>query len=279
MSEPRLATTVLLLRPEKPEGFSVFMLRRHRKSGFLPHAWVFPGGVVDPRDRLVDHPAIRGGKRVVAHLGLGLEEGVAMLLAGVRETFEESGIWLGEGDLPEEARQPLARGEVSLEELLEAHDASIDLDRLYPWSWWITPKAEPKRYDTRILVAVSNGTGHHDDVETVDSGWFRPSELLAKAEATTFAMAPPTWWTLHEVSAYDNVKAVEEAAWGRPQRPIEPILRLDESGLEILLPGHPEHSEPAFPGLPTRVTFREGRWWADGEAASGPGTVSTLTGV
>ncbi|MBW2255092.1 MAG: NUDIX hydrolase, partial [Deltaproteobacteria bacterium] len=120
MPEPRLSTTVLLLRPEPGGGFSVFMLRRHRRSGFLPHAWVFPGGVVDPGDRLVGHPAIRGGERVIAHLGLEQEEGLAVLIAGVRETFEESGIWLGEGHLPEEVRQPLARGDLSLGKLLDA---------------------------------------------------------------------------------------------------------------------------------------------------------------
>ena len=32
--------------------------------------------------------------------------------------------------------------------------------------------------------------------------------------------------------------------------------------LELLLPGHPEHPEPAREGLPTRIGFDQGRWWA-----------------
>lgn len=257
----RLATTILLLR-EAPAGFEVFMVRRNRRVGFLPDAWVFPGGRVDEADALDGHPAVRGGAAVLDLLDLPREQGVRLLVAGVRETFEEAGIWLGEGRLPEAARGPLARGELRLDALLEAHGATVDLDRLRPWSWWITPEAEPRRYDTRFLVARAEGdVGRHDDGETVESGWFDPREVLRDASIDRFPLAPPTWWTLRELAGCRSVPHAL-ARRDRPCPPIQPILRFDERGPELLLPGHPAHPAPAVEGLATRLTFEDRRWVA-----------------
>lgn len=254
---PHLSATVVLLR-RQARGFSLFLVRRHGKSGFMPNAWVFPGGRVDPGDHLVGHPALRGGPEA---LDMDPEEGTAVLVAAVRETFEEAGIWLGDGTLPEALRGPLARNELALPDVLATHDATLHLDRLHPWSWWITPEAEPRRYDTRFLLAVVEGAqGRHDEHETVDSGWFTPAEILLEGR---FPMAPPTWWTVKELGERRTVEEVLEAASERPQRPIQPILRTGAGGLELLLPGHPDHPAPPYPGLPPHVRFAQGRWWAD----------------
>lgn len=257
----RLATTILLLR-EAPTGIEVFMVRRNRRVGFLPDAWVFPGGRVDGADHLDGHPALRGGEASLALLGLPRAQGLPLLVAGVRETFEEAGIWLGDGRLPDGARGPLARGETRLAELLDAYGATVDLDRLRPWSWWITPEAEPRRYDTRFFVARADGeVGRHDDGETVESGWFDPREVLRDATIDRFPLAPPTWWTLRELAGCATV-AHALAQRDRPCPPIQPVLRFDEHGPELLLPGHPEHPHPAVEGLATRLTFEERRWVA-----------------
>ena len=65
----RLATTVLLLRGGRTD-LEVFMVQRHRKMGFLPNAWVFPGGRVDPADHMEGHPALVGGEHVLSQLEL-----------------------------------------------------------------------------------------------------------------------------------------------------------------------------------------------------------------
>jgi 8-oxo-dGTP pyrophosphatase MutT (NUDIX family) len=62
------------------------MLKRSRKLSFFPNAWVFPGGRLDAGD--YDFPSEGGVK--------GLEE-KAFAVAAVRECFEESGVWLGNG--------------------------------------------------------------------------------------------------------------------------------------------------------------------------------------
>jgi len=273
MSQPRPATTILLLRPaDTPSGMEVFMLQRHRRSGFLPNAWVFPGGRVDASDRLRGHARVRGGEHSVARMGLSPDEATGYLIAGVRETFEESGIWLGTGELPWDQRAPLNAGEVQLGDLLDAHDSVIDLDRVQLWSWWITPRAEPKRYDTRFLLARADAEGRHDDTETVDSRWVCPRWAVDHASLDVFPTAPPTWWSLMELLDYADVDAVFAAADTRPHRPIEPVMNFAEDGLQLLLPGHPDHPEPAFPGLPHEVRFEEQRWVAvrDGQRLVAP---------
>jgi len=52
-AEPRDAATVLLLR-DADDGFEVYLVRRHQKSGFMGGAHVFPGGTVDAVDVFID---------------------------------------------------------------------------------------------------------------------------------------------------------------------------------------------------------------------------------
>ncbi len=39
---PKKAATVILLREIKPEGFEVFLLKRHEKSSFMGGNFVYP---------------------------------------------------------------------------------------------------------------------------------------------------------------------------------------------------------------------------------------------
>jgi 8-oxo-dGTP pyrophosphatase MutT (NUDIX family) len=268
MPQARPATTILLLR-EADAGLEIFMVQRHRKSGFLPNAWVFPGGRVDAGDALDGHPRISGGSDVLQQMGMeNRGEAIAFLVAGIRETFEESGIWLGSGQLPDSLRDPLNRGEVGFDAVLETHDVRLDLDRVRAWSYWVTPKAEPRRYDTHFLIAlVQDAIGRHDERETVDSRWVSPSTVMkADYSVADFPMAPPTWWTLRELAAFESAQQAWDAAQERPHRPIQPIMEFTESGLNLILPGHPSHDQPRFEDLPTRVAFCGGQWVAfDGD--------------
>jgi 8-oxo-dGTP pyrophosphatase MutT (NUDIX family) len=254
-AEPRPAATVVLLRA-RGRRFQVFLVRRNRRVGFMPSAWVFPGGRVDEADHVASHPRIVGGD------GLSAEDR-AYRVAAVRETLEESGLWLGPGAAPPAARKTLNAGEGRLVDILEPHDLQADLDRLRAWSWWITPVAERRRYDTRFFVAVvgdDDAPARHDEGETVDSAWLDIDRAVSGAEAGELPMAPPTWWTLRELEACGDLDAVRASR--RPHAPICPILELEAGSVRLVLPGHPEHPDPAIPGLPAELGFTQGRWWA-----------------
>lgn len=261
MADARLATTVMLLR-DGPTGLEVFMVQRHRRSGFLPRAWVFPGGRVDDADHLAKSPRVQGGGGLAAAFGVSHELGVAHAVAGVRETFEEAGVWLGSSSLPQDLREPLNDGSHAFDAALDAHNATIDLDVLTPWSWWVTPEVEPRRYDTRFVAVQVEGEDHarHDDKEVVDSRWVSPRAVLSAGDQEGFPVAPPQWWTLRELTPFATVS--EALASPRPaSRPIQPIMNFDNSGVWLLLPGHAEHSDPAIDGVADRITY-EGTWVA-----------------
>src|SRR5690606_1205542 len=94
---PRDSSTVILLRDEDA-GFSVFMVRRHGKSGFMAGAYVFPGGTLDEADRAPSLLAHVGGRSAEeAARALAEDDGVralALHVAALRETFEEAGVLL-----------------------------------------------------------------------------------------------------------------------------------------------------------------------------------------
>jgi 8-oxo-dGTP pyrophosphatase MutT (NUDIX family) len=240
------------------------MVQRHRNSGFLPNAWVFPGGRVDEGDRLGEHPSITGGEGIASRWGVTRAEAVPHLVAGVRETFEECGIWLGSNPPPAVERARLAARETSFGDVLDRYGATVDLDRLLPWSHWVTPEAEKKRFDTHFLLVVVDGeaVGTHDERETVASGWFDPAKVVAEGTLGTFPLAPPTWWTLRELASHAGIREIVAAAGERVLRPIQPVMEFRPEGMILLLPGHPEHPQPAMPGLPTHVVYDGDRWVA-----------------
>ena len=68
--QPIPAASVILLRDNPLE---VLMILRHEKSSFVPSAWVFPGGAIDPED---GEPGTLDAARAAA----------------IREVFEETAI-------------------------------------------------------------------------------------------------------------------------------------------------------------------------------------------
>ena len=249
---PRDAATVILLRAT-PGGTEVYLLRRLSSMAFAPGAFVFPGGTVDERDSEGGHGwAGPPPDQLAPALGGSAAAAAALVRAAVRETFEECGVLLaspaddpvgpavdtavGTGAGWEADRQALAAGSVSLAQLLIRRDLVLRGDLLRPWSRWITPEAEERRYDTRFFVATmpagqraAGGTGESDR-----AAWLRPAAALAAAEAGELAMLPPTRVTLGELAAHPDVPAVMAA--NRPISPRRPVVVLDGDQAWLSLP-------------------------------------------
>lgn len=246
-TDPIDAATVLLLR-DGDDGLEVFLLERHLESDFAGGAYAFPGGKVDAAD--LDMPAERWSgidpAGVMDAVGARTpEHAVGLLVAAVRETFEEAGPLLARhadgrpvtaDELASEpyldARRRLAaRGEPwDWRPWLEAHDLVLDLGALHPVARWCTPHGMHKRFDTRfIAVAVppeqADALGH-DDVETTDSVWRRPADAVAAAEAGEVVIIFPTRRTLQVLATHDDV-ASALAAPGDPRRILPGIVLVD----------------------------------------------------
>lgn len=287
MRTPVDSATVILVRESSQGPFKVFLMRRHRNQDFMGGAYVFPGGRLDEGDcdpGLLSHAGGFTGRDAVRGLQAGdLPEARALGLyfAALRETFEESGVLLaydqagrlvdlGRGEAAGRYagyRLQLHQQSLSLKELAEREGLTFALDLLTPYSHWITPEIESKRFTTRFFLARQppEQIPFHDTIEMTKSLWITPSEALGRQREGSILLMPPTLKTLEELSAFESLEELFRAARSRRIRTIlpEPFVTKDEFG--IRLPHDPEYKIEAYRQTPrpeetSRIVMREGLW-------------------
>jgi 8-oxo-dGTP pyrophosphatase MutT (NUDIX family) len=250
---PRNAATVMLLRPCPPDGVEVLMLRRTAAMKFAPGAYVFPGGSVDEADFSAEigwhgpSPADFG-----ARLGCPAELAGALVCAAVRETFEESGVLLAgtpDGSTArladpswEADRMALTAGTLTLPGLLAKRGLAVRADLLVPWTRWITPEAEPRRFDTWFFAAAlpagQEATGHLAEADK--TAWLRPADAISAARAGTIALLPPTAATLNEFTKCGDLASI--LGRRRSVAPVQPRVVVEDGEAWLLIP-----DEVAYP--------------------------------
>jgi 8-oxo-dGTP pyrophosphatase MutT (NUDIX family) len=222
-------------------GPEVYLLRRQRTMAFAAGMTVFPGGRVDATDSTVADswsgpaPAWFGER-----FGCSADTAAAYVAAAVRETFEESGVLLAgpsadavvedtTGADWEADRVALESRELGFSEFLHRRGLVLRADLLGPWTHWITPGFEPKRYDTAFFVAALPAGQITRDVtsESDQVTWMRPADAVGAVDAGDVLMLPPTYVSCHELSQYADVAAILDAAGDREIRAIMPTVRLD----------------------------------------------------
>lgn len=258
----RDAATVMILR-EADKDFEVFMVRRHSGNEFLADRYVYPGGKLDDEDCTPDaaeHVESMTPEDARRRLDEEIDgyQALGLFLAGVRETFEESGLLLarrvGEeqfidltsdsrvADTFSEYREMLQEGHMSLSEMAERQDLLLPMQWLGYLAHWITPFIESKRYDTRFFVclAPANQTPLHDERETTDGLWLTPAEALERSNGDDFLLAPPTLRTLQQISRFDTAAAVLEFARSHIPPTILPHMEMIGDEVMLYLPGDPD---------------------------------------
>lgn len=151
-----VAGTAVLLRPATT-GFEVLLIRRPDRGSFAD-AWVFPGGKVEPGDRLEGEDDLEAARR-----------------AAIRETFEEVG---------------------------------LTVDGLVVLSEWQPPIEAPTRIRTWFfLTEAPDAEPVPSADEVAEIAWVAPSEALARHGAGEWMLYPPTWITLHQLSAFADAAA------------------------------------------------------------------------
>jgi 8-oxo-dGTP pyrophosphatase MutT (NUDIX family) len=172
------ATLILIDRADVVP--QVLLGRRHHGHKFLPGKFVFPGGRVEPADRKLaatarldpkmEEQLMRHVKRPSQILARSLA------LAAVRETFEETGLLLGEKstNVPDVSDGPWAA-------FLRA-GFQPDLTAIHFIARAITPPGRPRRFDTRFFAADVNAIAHRisdvvgPDSELVELVWLPITE-------------------------------------------------------------------------------------------------------
>jgi len=218
--------------------------------------YVFPGGRVDADDGDLEfwktHVDLSPEEMRWRLAGsIPLEDACAHAVAAIRETFEECGVLLarhrkGEGaqcQVADLLREPhRSHRKERFREWMAAGDWVLALSLMRPWSHWITPKVQPRRYDTRFYLA-SMPEGQEcdpDQLETTHGLWVGPGEALEANGRGDLPLSPPTLVTLHEI-VFGNPSANELEKkngdlWGQARTP---RLVLSSMGPILLLPWAP----------------------------------------
>lgn len=194
-AEPRPAASVIVLR-DSGGGIEILFVRRAKELKFMGGAWVFPGG------------------------GLAAEDGdpeddISYRRCGVRETYEEARVELG------------------------------DPVELVPFSRWITPELVPMRFDTRFYLAAGpSGAEPAPDRREVDRAeWWSPAkaiDLFVKNEAELHF---PTIKQVEQLTDFATTGEALDAHRGVPVEPILPRVASTDEGFEVLLPGDPGYAD------------------------------------
>ncbi|ODM18867.1 hypothetical protein SI65_05484 [Aspergillus cristatus] len=223
-SPPRPSSSVLLLSPQN----EILLLHRVKTSTSFASAHVFPGGNLSPQDGPC--PPTEDLKR---H-----DDAPWYRRAALRELFEESGILLAKDEKSgemitvseeerERGRMAIHGGAVEFGQWLEQYygGAVPDIDKLIPFTRWITPTNVPKRFTTqmylyflplpvapesekRLLEELPEGGKPEQihlptsdgGIEVTEARFLPACEWLRLARAGEIILFPPQFLLLHLVS-------------------------------------------------------------------------------
>ncbi|MGH8640554.1 MAG: NUDIX hydrolase [Burkholderiales bacterium] len=251
--KPFPAATVTLVR-DAPLGLEVLMLQRSMELKFMPGAYVFPGGALDPGDDVAGLRELCVGlDDAAASRTLGVERGgLAYWIAAIREAFEEAGILLAydasgryvalngaAADRFRSHREALEKNHDAFAALARAEGLRLATDRLLYFGHWITPVTVPRRYDTRFFLAVApeGQEAQHDNHETTAHMWMRPQEALDLCAKEMLNMRFPTIKTLERFAACSTTAQLVAEISSAPEVQAR-LPRVTADGRTVL-PGEP----------------------------------------
>lgn len=233
-------------------------------------AIVFPGGKLDASDAapIWDDLATHPHPRTPALAGEVTPTPRSLAVAACREMLEEGALLPVHGGTLTDAdvtlmSADLRAGRKGLADALAERGLKLAIDALIPWARWVTPEAEPRRFDARFfLLALPEGqVGRHDEHETTMSFWATPREVLDRFFRGLIFLAPPTTRTLELLASAGDVEGAIAMAARQSLRSICPrFMAGAEGGVPYLaLPGDPSHEvqERRVEGS-TRFELRDG---------------------
>ncbi len=284
--EAKDASTVMLVR-DGAAGLEVFLQRRAGAMEFAAGMTAFPGGRVDPVDAEVEidwagpAPAWWGQR-----YGVSEARAKALVCAAVRETFEECGVLLA-GPTADTVvadtagyrrqRERIEGRDLTLAEFLAEEKLVLRADLLRPWSRWITPTVERRRYDTNFFVAVlpegQLADGATSETDLVQ--WSTPAAALATWKTGEHVLLPPTWSQLTSLSGYSTtaeILAAEPAI-----EPIQPEFGAVDGKKLLIFPDNMRY----FADLPdpSRLVGSKGMRDTDPSLLGGSGAASADPGA
>lgn len=168
--------------------------------------------------------------------------------------------WAGvpDGDELAAARRTARR------ESLEECGLLVEPDEMHPFSHWTPPPITPKRFLTWFFVAPARaGTVVIDHGEIHEHAWMSPAEALRRQQAREIELAPPTYVTLHELSAFGALAEAMEAVRARAPERFQTQISVIDVGPVAMWHGDAgyEATDPSREGPRHRLTMTRGGPW------------------
>jgi 8-oxo-dGTP pyrophosphatase MutT (NUDIX family) len=160
---PRDAASLILLRGSG-ESLEALVGRRSLSARFMPGVYVFPGGAIDPPDRMA-WSVESGAETLPPRLARAAR-------AAIRETWEEVGVLFGKPADPAPANGP---GNAPVERAFFERGLVASLDRLIYVGRAITPSHSFRRFNTRFFLGDGESIFGEPraSAELEDAGWHR----------------------------------------------------------------------------------------------------------
>ena len=196
--EVKNAATIILVRGSN-ENSKVLMGQRGKGASFMPNKFVFPGGSVDKEDsEIISDDAIN--REMFQNLKMKSESGIesAIVAAGIRELWEETGLILGSF-----SKKILTTQHKSWEKFFRAgyQPNSKNMDLIFRA---ITPPSRTRRFDARFfLVNAENIHGDLDDFSNA-SGELSHLQWIGLTGAESLDLPIITQIVLKEVQSIMN---------------------------------------------------------------------------
>lgn len=238
MTEAIPAATLVLFR-DGANGPEHLFVERAATMVFAGGAVVFPGGRIDPGD-------YEAAKRfpVLA------PDDAAARIAAIRETIEEAGIAVGlVGTADVEVLRAALHDGAGMNDLLDRHGLSLDLDALVPFARWLPNFREARTFDTRFYLArvdSDHDEARVDKTENVHLFWATAARVLALADDREVKIIFPTRRNLERLAQVGDFDAAKTHAAAHPVEIVTPWIE-DRNGERYLcIPdglGYPVTSE------------------------------------
>jgi 8-oxo-dGTP pyrophosphatase MutT (NUDIX family) len=266
VARPAATVVIVRSRDSRSGAMEVLMLERSSRADFVPGMFVFPGGGVELEDLTPEAQRLAPGLPPAEAYRRVPDAGTPALalgnfIAAIRETFEEAEVLLGRtaSGAPahpnpselEAGRTACRAGARGFGDWVAAQGWTLAAEDLIYFAHWITPKAVPKRFDTRFFLAEAppGAQVRTDQAEIVGHRWATPEEAVAAHSAGRMPMIEPTLHNLLLLKEFASPTQARHALVHRPVRMVMPQLAvLPDGRRKVVLPWDPAYvpdPEPA----------------------------------
>jgi 8-oxo-dGTP pyrophosphatase MutT (NUDIX family) len=135
---------------------------------------------------------------------------------------------------------------------------------MHPFSHWTPPKTTPRRFLTWFFAArASMGEVKIDHGEIHESDWMSPIDALRRRDAGEIEIAPPTFVSLAELTAFRDVEHALSSVQQREPERFQTVIGLSEEGPVAIWHGDSGYAsgDPSTPAPHHRLTMRKSAPW------------------